>query len=233
MTMLGFCLILSNNAFAQLKDNIELNFFGAGSVYTANNYEISFPQSTTPIPGRLRFENKVRGGVRLGVYTRGHWGQEFYYSFEPNNAQMTQNGAGARNVNLKMGIHNYGVNALYYFQRIEEHAIRPFLSAGVGGAFYDLSASTTASARDPQRINLPDLDNSNELTFNYGIGFKTRSSGPIGVRADFRGFISRSPSFGLARQSDDPTATVLPATGALHNGEFSIGFIVYFGNAGR
>jgi len=45
---------------------------------------------------------------------------------------------------------------------------------------------------------------------------------------DARGFVSRNPSFGLARQSSDPNATVFPATGAMHHGEATGGLIFYF-----
>ena len=51
IAVLAFCLMLSNAAYAQLKDNIELNVFGGGSWYTNHKYEIGFPQSATPIPG--------------------------------------------------------------------------------------------------------------------------------------------------------------------------------------
>ena len=91
ITLLGFCLMLSNNAFAQL--NLELNVFGAGSVYTKNNYEIGFPQSALPIPGQLKLDAHGRGGARFGVYTRGHWGQEFFYSFEPNSVRISRGGS--------------------------------------------------------------------------------------------------------------------------------------------
>ena len=65
---------------------------------------------------------------------------------------------------------------------------------------------------------------------NYGFGVKsTRSAGWLGFRFDLRGFVGRHPSFGLARQSNDPNATVFPATGVIHNGEASAGLIFYFG----
>ncbi len=227
--LLGLCLVLStNDAFAQLKDNLELNVFGAGSIYSKNDYEISYPQSATPIPGELKFGGRPRFGLRLGVYDRGHWGQEFFYSFEQNSARISRGGGSATSTDLRMRIHNYGINALYYVVETESHRIQPFLSAGIGGTLYDLKPETVAFVRDPARGNLPDINNSNELAFNFGFGVKTRSTGWFGLRMDLRDFMGRSPSFGLARQSNDPTATVLPATGVLHNGEFSVGLVFYF-----
>ena len=75
-------------AYAQLKDNIEVNLFGAGSWYTHSDFEISFPQSVTPKKDRLRFDRAVRGGVRLVVYTHGHRSEELFYSYEPNTTHL-------------------------------------------------------------------------------------------------------------------------------------------------
>jgi len=227
-TLFVFCLVLSNNAFAQLKDNLELNLFGAGSLYTKNHYDIGFPQSATPIPGELKFDSHARFGLRLGVYDRGHWGQEFFYSFEPNHVHINRGGTAPGQTDLKIGIHNYGINALYYPVEVEESAINPFISAGIGGTLYSLSPEAVSFVTDPARGNMPDMGNANELGFNFGFGIKTHSAGPIGLRLDLRDFVGRSPSFGLARASNDPFATVLPATGVIHNGEFSVGVIFYF-----
>lgn len=223
----GFCLMLSNAAYAQY--NIELNVFGAGSIYTKNSYEIGYPQSPTPIPGELKLDAHGRGGMRLGVYSHGHWGQEFFYSYEPNRVHLAKGAPSPSNTDLQIQIHNYGINALYYLVETEGHTLQPFVSAGIGGTWYRLTPEAVSIVRDPLRGNMADMDNANELGFNFGVGFKTRSNGWLGFRADFRDFVGRSPSFGLARTSNDPNATVLPATGVLHNGEASVGLVFYFG----
>jgi hypothetical protein len=86
-----------------------------------------------------------------------------------------------------------------------------------------------AFARNPAGGDFPDMNNANELTFNFGAGFKTHSNGWFGIRADVRDFLGRTPSFGIPRSSNDPTAIVLPAFGATNNFEGSVGFIIYFG----
>ena len=82
-------------------------------------------------------------------------------------------------------------------------------------------------------IEIPDekiVIMANEIALNYGVGVKMRSSDWVGFRADLRGFLGRSPSFGLVRRSNDPNATVFPASGAIHNGEASVGVVFYFYN---
>ncbi len=225
------CLLaLSDVARAQLQDNLELNFFGAGSFYTRNKFEIGFPQATTPIQGEFKLSRAVRAGVRVGVYTRGHWSEEFFYSYEPNTAHFVRSSPSAGSVNLRLRVHNYGVTALYYLQDDEVKHIRPFLSIGVGGTAYVFTSEAESIARDPLRGNLPGLTHSNVLSMNYGAGVKVRSANWLGFRADVRGFLGKSPSFGLPQRSDDPNAIVFPAGGALHNGEASAGLIFYFFN---
>jgi outer membrane protein W len=233
-------MLLPNIGRAQLKDNIELDVFAGGSFYTHKEFEVGFPQitssvvgsalATAPVQGELRFTNAFRGGVRVGVYTRGHWSEEFFYSYDPTTAHIIRRSAPTTSINLGVGVHNYGVTALYYFQENESRSIRPFLSIGVGGTLYHLSSESRSFARDPFRGNLPGINNANELTLNYGIGVKTRTTKWVGFRADVRGFLNRVPSFGLPRESNDPNAVVFPVNGAIQNGEASAGVVFYFYN---
>jgi hypothetical protein len=238
--VLSALILLPVIAQAQIKDNIEINVFGGGSFYTDKKFEVGFPQitgsvlgpaaTTAPIQGAFRFTNALRGGLRVGVYTRGHWSEEFFYSYEPSTAHIIRRSPPTGSINLGVGIHNYGVTALYYLEENESRVIRPFLSIGVGGTFYRLNDRAVSFARDPFRGNLPGINNSNELALNYGIGVKARTSGWLGFRADVRGFLEHTPAFGLPRESNDPNATVFPVTGAIHNGEASVGVIFYFYN---
>ena len=238
--VLSFLMALPNFAGAQLKDNFELNVFGGGSFYTNKKFEVGFPQTTgsvlgpaqgtTPIQGSFRMSKAIRAGVRVGVYTRGHWSEEFFYSYEPSTAHIIRNSPPTSSVNLGMGVHNYGITALYYLQENETKTIRPFLSIGVGGTFYRLTPEARAFAQDPFRGNLPGINDSNELAMNYGVGVKTRVSNWLGFRADVRGFLEHTPRFGLPGESTDPNATVFPVNGAIHNGEASVGLVFYFFN---
>ncbi|MBI4474389.1 MAG: outer membrane beta-barrel protein [Acidobacteria bacterium] len=226
--VVGACLMLSTAAEAQLVQDFQLNFFAAGSAYTRNDFEIGFPQTITPVPGTLSFNESIRGGIRVNVYTRGHWGQEFFYSYEPNQMKLTRRTTPESTLQLDMQVHNLGANALYYLKESEEARVRPFLSIGLGAMVYRFTPEAKQIARDPFRGNLRDLDGSRELALNYGTGVSAQMSRRFGVRIDLRGFLSRSPSFGLARQSGDPNATVLPATGAIHNLEVSTGIVFFF-----
>lgn len=219
---------LSTSAYAQLKDNFELNVFGAGSWYTHKNYEVNFPQSTIPVDGQFHLDHAIRAGVRVGVYTRGHWSEEIFYSYEPNKMHLLRFTPPPSALNLPIQVHNYGVTALYYLSDDETHSIRPFLSIGVGGTLYRLTPESQAFVKNPLQGNIPSMHSSNELTMNYGFGIKTRMNKWLGFRMDAKGFLDATPSFGLPHTSSDPTVQTLPLTGPIHNGEASAGLIFYF-----
>jgi hypothetical protein len=164
------------------------------------------------------------------VYTRGHWSEEFFYSYEPSTAHFIRRSAPSASLGLGVGVHNYGVTALYYLNDNESRNLRPFLSIGVGGTVWRLTPEARSFAQDPFRGNLPGINNSHELALNYGIGIKTRTSDWLGFRADVRGFLEHTPAFGLPTESTDPNATVFPVSGAIHNGEASAGVVFYFFN---
>ena len=219
---------MSTGAYAQLKDkDIEINLFGGGSFYSSKDFAVGFPQSTVPVEGEFRLDHAAwRAGVRVGVYSRRHWSEEFFYSYEPNKIHLNRQTPPAVSTVLPIRVHNFGVSALYYFSENETHSVRPFLSVGVGGTLYHPTQEAEAFAHDPSRGDLIDLTNSNELTLNYGVGVKTRSKW-VGFRADIKGYLGKTPTFGIPRKSDDPTVTVFPVSGALGNHEVSGGLVFY------
>src|SRR6266850_1841361 len=121
-------VFLPNAAMAQLEDNLEVNLFGGGSVYSDKKFEIGFPQSILPVQGAFKLSNAIRAGFRVGVYTRGHWSEEFFYSYDQSTAHFIRRSAPTNSVDLSLGIHNYGITALYYLREDESYNIRPFLS---------------------------------------------------------------------------------------------------------
>jgi opacity protein-like surface antigen len=231
IAVIGLCAWMSTAAYAQygVKDNFEINLFGGGSFYSTKDFEVSFPQSLTPVEGEFRLNHATwRAGVRVGVYTRGHWSEEFFYSYEPNRVHLDRVTPPTVSTVLPIRVHNYGISALYYFSENENHSVRPFLSIGVGGTLYRLTDESESFAHDPLRGDLLNMHSSNEFALNYGVGIKTRTANWVGFRADIKGFLGRTPNFGIPRQSADPTVTVFPVGGALSNAEASAGVVFYF-----
>jgi hypothetical protein len=229
--VIGLCAWMSTGAYAQygVKDNAEINLFGGGSFFSSKDFEISFPQSLTPVQGEFRLDHATwLAGVRVGVYTRGHWSEEFFYSYQPNKVHLDRVTPPTVSTVIPIQVHNYGITGLYYFSENESRTVRPFLSIGVGGVLYRLTQESEAFAHDPLRGDLLDMHNSNEFALNYGVGIKARAAKWVGFRADIKGFLGQTPTFGIPRHSPDPTVTVFPVGGALSNAEASAGLVFYF-----
>ena len=228
VTVATVLMIFSSAAYSQPR-GLEVNLFGIGTVYSSKDYQINFPQSAVPIPSHFNFDKGLGGGIRVNWYTRGHWGEEFFFTYEPNTAHFTRLSIPASSLDLDMKLMNIGTSALYYLNDDETHRIRPFVSVGVGWAIYQLTELSQQIVDDPLRGNAPDVNNAYEIALNYGAGFKARLNDWIGFRVDGKGYVGRNPSFGLTRNSSDPNATVFPAGGAINSGEISAGVVFYFG----
>lgn len=212
---------------AQDSGDLELNLFATGSWHSENKFEIGFPQSVTPIQQSFKFKQGLGGGVRLNVFNSGHWGEEFSYSYENNNARFITNTAPSSELELGMQIHQFSVNTLYYIDADETLTVRPFFVIGIGGTLYRPTDEAKSIARDPLRGSLAGFRESAQFGLNYGFGLIAHASNSVGFRFDLKGLLSRTPTFGLPRQSDDPNATVFPAGGAFHTAEVSAGLIFY------
>jgi hypothetical protein len=227
---------MSTEAYAQLRDNIEVNVFGGGSFYSHKDYTIGFPQTIVPNEGEFHLDRAVRAGVRVGVYDHGHWSEELFYSYDSNRAHFIlaapPNSPSVVPPNSPLAVpitvHNYGVTALYYLNDGESHSFRPFLSIGIGGTLYHMSLETETFVRSPFQGGVLSMHSSNELAMNYGFGVKTRVNHWLGFRFDAKGFLGSQPSFGVPRRSNDPLVQVLPLSGAIQNGEVSAGLVFYF-----
>jgi len=226
LILLVVVLGVPSMAFSQEFRNLELNPFLAGSGHTKSLYTIGFPQTIAPISGEFKYKNALRGGLRFNINTTGHWGEELFFSYEPNTAQIRRKTAPQHELDLGTRILNFGVNALYYINENEDAHMRPYLTFGVGGTMDRPTAVAIQVANDPLQGNLPGFSSDSYLALNYGFGFKQRLSKDFGFRLDVRGFVTRNPTFGLPRSSPDASAVVFPATGAASNLEVSVGMII-------
>src|SRR4030095_6955797 len=147
---------------AQEFRNMELNIFMAGSAYTKNTFESSYPQTIIPIQGKFRLDTALRGGVRFNINTTGHWGEEAFFSYEPNTAHFIRVSPSSQEQSYNIRVMNWGLNVMYYLNEEESRGTRPFLSIGLGGSTFQPKAEDKRIARDPLRGNLPGFETSNE-----------------------------------------------------------------------
>jgi hypothetical protein len=202
--------------------------FGAGTLPMDKDFELTEPQVSPPMSGRQEFSLGGRGGVRLGAEGAGHWGQDFIYSYGTNATRIVNEATGAQFA-FTPRVHQASYNALWYPGGTHPRkTVFPYLTAGVGAAFFVLSERTINEALDTSRAGLGKLRSENVFSVNAGGGVRFRFNSLYGLRLDVRDYMSRPVRYGLPKRSDDPSATVFPLSGVLHQVEFSFGFVYYF-----
>jgi hypothetical protein len=214
--------------FAQTQSRIE--FYGAVTMPQDKDFEITAPQSSVPLRGTQEFSAGGRGGVRLGTDGKGRWGQDFIYSYGSNSSRIVNRSTNTQ-FSFTSRTHQFAYNALWYpggTGRGKTSGAFPYLTAGVGGTFHNLSQSTINEALDPNRAGLGKLRNENVLAVNAGGGIRFRINRVYGFRVDVRDYMSRAVRYGLDQTSSDPRATVFPVGGIFHQLEISFAFVYYF-----
>ena len=208
----------------------ELNLYGGWSLFTTESFEIGEPQSPTPVPLTFSFEGGLQSGGRINFLTKDKWGSEVYYGYQSTTATFKRSDDATQELNLPTQVHQFGANILYYPLGTDDRLTVPFASAGLGAAIYRPTSEAKRIASDPLQGNISELIESGRFSFNYGFGVKRRLTDIFGLRFDVRGFLSRSPTFGLPESSDDPTATVLPLNNMLLSAEVSVGITINLWN---
>jgi hypothetical protein len=219
-------LLLAAPAFAQTQYRFEV--YAAANMPQDKKFEISYPQSTTPMKGTYEFSPGARGGVRFGSDGKRHWGQEFDYSYGGNSTRIVNQYNGGRFA-FTVRAHQFAYNVVWYPRSLDrKRKVFPYLTAGAGARFYRLSQATMNEALDPNRAGLGKLSNESIFTFNAGGGVRFRVNDVYGFRIDVRDYVSDPTRFGLPENSTNPSQVVFPVTGLLHQIEVSFAFVYYF-----
>jgi opacity protein-like surface antigen len=197
-------------------------FFGQGAYPLKKEFVITVPQSLTPVPGTQRFSAGGGGGVRIGIDGAKYWGQDYLYSYNSNASKIaTSNSDFAFNNRF----HQVSANVLFYPSSLEHKTTFPYLTAGVGATFVTISQKTIGEALAQ---GVGPLKGEVIFAFNAGAGIRWRVNNRWGIRLDLRDYMSRPLRYGLPESSSDPSAPVLPVSGAFHNLVGSFGIVIHF-----
>jgi len=219
-------LLLACPALAQTQYRFEV--FAAADLPRDKQFEIGYPQSATTMQGTYNWSPGIRGGVRLGADDWRHWGQEFNYSYGGNAAKIV-NQSNGYTFGFTAHSHQFSYNLLWYPSAFsKKKTVLPYLSAGVGGTFWQLKQATVNEALNPSQAGLGQLKNESMFAFSAGGGIRIRINSVWGFRIDARDYFSAPPRFGLPEKSDSPTAVVFPVTGVFQRLEASIAFVYFF-----
>jgi len=226
--LLAVTMVFALPSYAEIQYRLE--FFGAGTMPVNKNFEIGPPQSSVPMKCTQEFSFGARGGVRVGTDGKGHWGQDFIYSFGTNPTKIINHSNNSQFA-FTSRVHQFAYNAIWYPVRSgsdSETGAFPYVTVGVGGSFHILPQTAVNEALDPARGGLGQLHSENVFDFNAGGGVKFKINPRFGIRVDVRDYMSRAIRYGLPQSSSDPAATVFPISGVLHRIEASAAFVIYF-----
>jgi len=221
--LLAFLLSIPSASAQEKKYRFE--FFGGASYPIKEEFEITYPQSTTPIQGTQRFSLGVQGGIRFGLEGARHWGQDYTYSYGQNPGKLeTPYGQ----FSYTSRFHHASTTVLFYPWTYNTHQVSPYVAAGIGAMWSTLKHDAVSEAIDPLRAGLGPLKTETVCAFHAGGGLRFRLSERLGMRIDLRDTMSRTLRWGLPETSDDPNATVLPVNGVFHQISGSFGVVIHF-----
>ena len=214
-------------AVAQEKLGFEIGGYSGAAIWRERSFQVGAPQASPPIALGFQYDDKIVYGGRFNLLSHGYWGGELAYGYQKNTVTLTRQSFTP--VELKGSVHHFFYNTILYPARYGSHRMRPFLTAGLGLAGYNLSGEARARAADPKVYGLGNLASVDKrFAFNYGGGLKADVSSHAGIRVDFRHNFSDVPSFGLPKESSNPAQIVLPIQGKLQNFEGSVGIYFHF-----
>ena len=221
--LLAFLLSIPSASAQEKKYRFE--FFGGASNPIKEDFEITYPQSSTPIRGIQKFTLGVQGGVRFGIDGHGRWGQDYTYSYGQNPGRLETTYGRFSYTNR---FHHASTSILFYPWTYNTHRVYPYVAAGLGAMWSSLKQGAISEAIDPLRAGLGPLKSETVFAFHAGGGLRFRLSDRFGMRIDLRDTMSRTLRYGLPKTSEDPNATVLPVNGVLHQISASFGVVIHF-----
>jgi outer membrane protein W len=190
--------------------------------------------SVTPVDGQeetrlvtLDFSSGYMAGGRITENLTDNLGAELEYSFANQPMAFLDVRPTLPRLDLKHHVHS-AVYSLVFYPTISNPRLRPYVSAGMGAAFFQIEGASRAEAAR-QGV---DLQNVWKLAGAVGGGVKYLIGDLWGVRFDIRDQITGVPGFGLPKSSPSFQGNVSPGfnpDGLLHNWQLSTGVMFYWG----
>ncbi len=190
--------------------------------------------SATPVDGQelprlvgLDFASGYQAGFRITENRGRYFGAELEYGFANQPMAFVDLRPGLGRLDSDHRIHSLMYSVLFYPTEWDSR-LRPYVSAGVGTAFYQVTGDSKAAA-SVEGIGLRDRW---KLAGSWGGGVKYRINPQWGVRVDLRHQITGVPDYGLPRRSSTFQGSITPAfnaDGVLSNWQFSTGVFFFVG----
>jgi len=209
------------NALAHPNPRITV-LFGGSFISGERNFDLNGDSFVSQFLNGGKF--RLRGSLDLSK----HWTLEGDYSFGRNDQRITQDTGGViEQRDFKVNVGQVQLNFVRFFTD-NESRIRPFFTAGLGMVRFNPTDEAKLAALSGDFLADPTvLTSSIDLSFVVGGGLEARLNRWLGLRFDFKDYMSPIPRFGLEETSSGPGGIFFPVSGILHNVEAAGGIVFY------
>ena len=173
-----------------------------------------------------QFANGGRAKARLTLDLTRHFSIEGIYGFGTSNLNVNDTSGTQQTTAYGIKGHEIQLNALQFFTSPNRH-FRPFLTTGVGDAFFVPSDAAKAQAANQFFDSPAQLSSSQNISLTIGGGLEARSRHRIGIRFDVTDHISAVPNWGLPQNSSGSGGTYYLVSGIVHNIQVEAGLVFY------
>ena len=170
----------------------------------------------------MRFESGYRIGARATQNLGEFFATTIEYGFSDQPLRLTNVSSRLPNLNMSHFVHSLTYNVSFSPMRRSQR-FRPHIEAGTGALLFHISENSKNDAEDRDLR----LEDSWEVLFNYGIGFKYLFADRFALVADVKGRVSDIPTYGLPSKSKFVNGQFEPAisaSGIMHSWQINIGF---------
>ncbi len=180
IVLLGALLVSALTAGHAQESRQDFSISGFGLFAPNVNSGVVYPESTTSTGG-------VLGSYRYLVTPRS--GLELNYAFSQNSVKF--HASPVAHANDRVHSKNQEFSAAYVYSR-NYRKFNPFVEAGIGGMFFTPildSGTATAALSVKSQTRVGGL---------FGGGLAYEISPSFDIRAEYRGFVAKAPTFGIS-----------------------------------
>ena len=170
-------------------------------------------------------EMQYESGYRMGARATQNLGDFFAatveYGFSDQGLRLINVAPRIRTLNLNHFVHSL-IYDVSFSPRTRDKRFRPHVELGTGVLLFHVAGESKAEALD-RGLGLED---SWEVVFNYGVGFKHLVADHFALVVDFKGRMSDIPTYGLPKATrivDGEYQPAISAHGLMHAWQFNIG----------
>ncbi len=231
-------IVLLFNVAAQAQDawaenpRTRMTVFGSGSSFSSDRTFILDPLDPAPDQFNTKFVPGGKMGARFTYDLTPKMAFEGTFGYGTNNllvTETTKTPPESRGFGVK---HTQFSGNVLYFLQAPGSKIRTFVTGGIGTTKFSptdqaISDANSSGTVDEFIDDAADITSESKFGFNFGGGVETKITSKLGIRFDFRDWVTGISTFGVPTTDPGTGADFYPVSGSIHNFSTSIGFVFF------